>query len=200
MQKYLKERIEIYVQHHLKNFSNLHSSYLQDSPDFIRSIEVLNGENIITEGDILCTIDVSSLYTNICAKDGLAAVQRALVKHSDYSEAKIKLILDLLEVVLVNNIFEFNGELFKQVIGTAMGAKPAPDLANLFMAEIDAEIVRLAENNPKMKLKYFKRFLDDLYFVVNCTTKELHSFLKSINNINPSIQFTIQHTPPYNID
>ena len=61
------------MQHHLKSLSNIHPSYLQDSPDFLRAIEEeINANNLIEDGDILVTVDVSALYTNIPQDAGIA--------------------------------------------------------------------------------------------------------------------------------
>ena len=51
---------------------------------------------------------------------------------------------------------------------------------------------------PNIKIKYFKRFLDDIYIVLNGTTKAAHDFLNNINKIHSDIKFTMQHTVPYN--
>ena len=47
-------------------------------------------------------------------------------------------------ICLKNSIFKFGGKLYKQLIGTAMGIHPAPSYANIFMAKIDDQIVKLA--------------------------------------------------------
>jgi hypothetical protein len=47
------------------------------------------------------------------------------------------LLTDLINLLLKNKIFEFNGDLYKQKIGTAMGTRVAPTMANIFMAKID---------------------------------------------------------------
>ena len=110
-------------------------------------------------------------------------------------------IIRLLEVVLKHNIFEFNKELFIQLIGTAMGSRPAPSYANLFMAQkIDPVILKLAsqlesESDP---IDFFKRFLDDIFMVYTGSIKSLHMFLSELNNIHPSIKFTMSHTTPPN--
>ena len=67
--------------------------------------------------------------------------------------------------------------LYRQIIGTAMGMKPAPDYANIFMAVIDKDILKIAkENENDFKVKFYKRFLDDIYMLFNGTTKKLHEF------------------------
>ena len=79
----ITENIGKYVQVKLKPLSNQHPSYLQDSPDFLRALESLNEENVIEEGDILVTIDVSALYTNIPHDEAIKACKEALDETSD---------------------------------------------------------------------------------------------------------------------
>ena len=109
----------------------------------------------------------------------------------------------MLEIVLRYNIFEFNKELFIQLIGTAMGARPAPSYANIFMAKkIDPLIQELAKNveGGEDPLLFFKRFLDDIFLVYTGCLKNLHMFLSELNNIHPTIKFTMTHTTPRGID
>ena len=110
------------------------------------------------------------------------------------------LLLNLLDLVMRHNIFEFDGELYRQLSGVAMGTRAAPSLANIFCAEIDEEIVKLAEKYndktdiDKNPLLLFKRFLDDMLLLWTGTNADLHKFLSEINNIHPSIKFTATHT------
>ena len=100
-------------------------------------------------------------------------------------------------MVLRYNIFEFNNQLFQQLIGTAMGTKCAPNYSNLFMAKkIDPEIIKLAILHGKgiFPIRLFKRFLDDIIMIWCGSIESLHSFITDINKINPSIQFTLSHT------
>ena len=200
------ENISLYVEHHLKEHANKHPSYLQDSPDFLREIEKLNEMEIIEDGDILVSIDVSGLYTNIPQWEGLDAAKEALEERNDKT-VPTDFLLKLLELVLKHNIFEFNNELFIQIIGTAMGTRPAPSYANIFMAKkIDPKIVTLAyddgqENSAHKQynpVKFFKRFLDDIFILFRGSPQILHSFIEDLNKIHPTIKFTLSHTLPYN--
>ena len=124
---------------------------------------------------MLVTIDVSALYTNIPQEEGLQCVREALYTRKE-PQVPSEYISRLLEVVLKHNIFEFNSEFFLQLIGTAMGARPAPSYANIFMAnKIDPAIIELArqsesESNP---VDLFKRFLDDIFMVYIGSVKSL---------------------------
>ena len=50
--------------------------------------------------------------------------------------------------------------LYRQIIGTAMGSKPAPDYANIFMSTIDEEVLKIAKEN-NITVKFYKRYLDE---------------------------------------
>ena len=43
-------------------------------------------------------------------------------------------------------------------------------------------------------MKFMKRFLDDIVMIWRGSTVDLHKFLNDINNIHPSIKFTMSHT------
>ena len=106
-------------------------------------------------------------------------------------------ILELLDLVLKYNIFEFDGELFLQLIGTAMGTRAAPNVADIFMSYLDADIKKKAHKFAKdnvSPLVFYKRFLDDILMIWLGSHEQLHCFFKEINTINSSIKFTIEHT------
>ena len=83
------------------------------------------------------TVDVTALYTNIPTHGsvgGLQAMEIALQRRTTEEKSKIptRFLVDLLKTVLDGNIFEFDGQLWQQKIGTAMGTKVAPTYACLF--------------------------------------------------------------------
>ena len=50
--------------------------------------------------------------------------------------------------------------------------------------------------NGKSALLFLKRFLDDLFKITQGTTKNLHKSFDEINQIHPSLKFTMTHTSP----
>jgi len=45
-------------------------------------------------------------------------------------------------------------------------------------------------NTAKVKPKYYKRFIDDIFLIVDCDETQFTEFITLMNNQNPSIQFT----------
>ena len=107
----MTENIGLYFEHHTKELANKHPSYLQNKPDFLRTLQELNKKDMIQEGDTLVSVDVAGLYTSIPQDKRLKSVHEALNEKND-KETPSDFILKLFEMVLKYNIFEFNKELF----------------------------------------------------------------------------------------
>ena len=68
-------RISKLVDEHIKQYVPLTESYITDTQHFIKKIKSLGN---IPEGALLCTLDVSSLYTNIPNEEGIKVVESKL--------------------------------------------------------------------------------------------------------------------------
>ena len=165
-----------------------------------KQFEMQQFDLIINE--ILVTIDVSSLYTNISPAEGIEEVRKFLLEREDTS-APTEFLVRMLDQVLGLNIFEFDKKLFLQKIGTAMGTVCAPPYANIYMNKIDKLLKTLAKNlteNGEDPIRLFKRFLDDIFIVWKGTIEELQTFLEEMNSLHPTIKFTAELTSPYRCD
>ena len=98
---------------------------------------------------------------NIPHNDGIHALEEALEDRKN-QDIPSDFLSKLMELILKNNIFEYNEDLFKQLIGAAMGTPPAPSYANIYMARrIDGAIREAAlkygtkENSAIKMLKLF---------------------------------------------
>ena len=103
---------------------------------------IQNSENLPTNSHLV-TIDVTGLYTHIPRDEGVQATREALYRRMDQS-VPTEFIVTLLELLNKWNIFEFNGSLYQQLHGTAMGQTHAPDYADIFMSVIDKKILERA--------------------------------------------------------
>ena len=95
--------------------------------------------------DILVTIDVKSLFTNIPQNEAIQALNRTMEETGIHSMKKL-FISRLTNLVLTKNYFEFNNTLYRQTQGTAMGTRMVPSYANIFMKYIE---LQLTESSPK---------------------------------------------------
>ena len=118
----------------------------------------------VPENCILCTLDVSSLYTNIDADEGLTIVEEELEK-AGQNQPSAKILTCLLGKVLKLNNFTFNQENFIQVKGTAMGTRAAPNFANVYMGRLEEKFVY--QTDWFGSIIDWVRFMDDIFLIWN---------------------------------
>ena len=123
----------------------------------------------------LYTIDVVGLYPNIPHSEGLTSLRRFL-ELRDNKQISSNILKQLAEIVLKNNIFEFDEKDFKQVRATGLGTKFAPSYAILFMADLEEKILNVFEE----KSMIWWRYIDEFFFFVGNMEKNLWKHL-SIN-------------------
>jgi hypothetical protein len=143
--------------------------------------------------------DVVGLYNNILHEEGLESLNEALETRNN-PKVPTDYLIKLMDIILRNNLFDFHEELWRQEIGCAMGTKPAPSYADIFMAKkIDNRIIYLAQaygTNTTNPLTMFKRFLDDIFSIFKGSTKDLHKLFDEMNEMHESIKFTMNHSSP----
>ena len=176
------EKISEFVDYHLKPLVTTIPSFVKDTNDFLHKLTDIDS---LPQNAILVTIDVVGLYPHIPHNEGLDAIRRALDKR-DNQETPTNLIVDLAELVLRNNNFEFDGKHFLQILGTAIGTKMAPAYANLFMDELERRLISQARVKPYVWLRY----IDDVFMIWTGTEEELREFLSFINEAHDTIKFT----------
>ena len=93
----------------------------------------------------------------------------------------------LLRAALSNNYFLFDGSIYQQIDGVAMGSPLGPSLANAFLAHY--EQVWLDECPDEFKPVYYKRYVDNI-FVLFRSPHHLEKFNEYLNTKHANIKFT----------
>ena len=174
-------RIAQYIDSFLAPLSVTHASYVKNTTDFLDKITSITSP----DNCILFTLDVESLYTNIDNIAGLASVKRAFDRTLD-TDRPDREIMELLEISLKYNDFQFKYNFYLQIHGTAMGKVFDPNYANIFM--VDWEENALSSCN-KLRIVYL-RYLDDIFGIWTHGETEFNGFLTILNNQHPSIRVT----------
>lgn len=109
------------------------------------------------------SIDVESLYPSINLDKAIPTIHSYIMEHQEelnIPKPLVWVIFRALNFVLKNNYTEFQGVIYKQVTGTAMGANVAPPFANLYLAiAVDQHMLQTQE------LSFYRRFIDDTILV-----------------------------------
>ena len=161
----LTEKISEFVDSKVRPFVTRLPSYVKDTTDFLNTIQAIH----VPSNHTLMTIDVLLLYTNIPHNEGLDTCRE-----------------HLLQPILNLNYFEFNGVIFHQVSGTAMGTKMAPNYANIFMGQLEKKLIDRYPTKPTLWLRY----IDDVFCVFPGDPTEARAFLHYLNQQHATIKFT----------
>ena len=169
-------------------------SYVKDDMDFLKHIP-----SQISENTILTSFDVTSLYTNIPHSLGIEAIEYWIEKKRNSIDKRFntEFLLQALKIILEENTFCFDGKIYRQIKGTAMGTKVAPTYANLVMGYLEQNLYREVKNQFGNELfeyvkTQWKRYLDDCFVFWNRTPEELDAFHRIVNSLHTSIKFTME--------
>ncbi|CAJ0947475.1 unnamed protein product [Ranitomeya imitator] len=102
-----------------------------------------------------------------------------------------ELIVTLLEFVLTNNYFTFDGKILHQLRGTAMGTPCSPTYANLFLGWWEDNIAFSEQHtNYLAHIDLWVRYIDDIFVIWKGTKEEFGQFMMSLNNNHVGLKFT----------
>ncbi|XP_069983548.1 uncharacterized protein [Penaeus vannamei] len=151
---------------------------------------------------VLASFDVTNLFTNVPLDETIDIIINSLFDKSDVLGFNRMYFKKLLDIATKDIMFWFNGTLYKQIEGVAMGSPLGPTLANIFMCYNESKWL---ENCPiEFKPKHYFRYVDDTLLLFK-SENEVNKFLEYLNNQHPNIKFTCEieqngHLPFLDID
>ena len=116
---FYSENMSSFLDYHFQLLSQRVKFYIKDTNHFLNKIKKTGK---LPEGAILCNMDVVGLYPNIPHGKGLASLYEFLESREN-KQISSDTLAELVEIVLKDNIFEFDEKTFKQKRGTAIGTK-----------------------------------------------------------------------------
>jgi len=146
---------------------------------------------------LLCTIDVTDLYTMIPQVEGVLSLKKML----DYLHLRqinglhVEVILRLARFVMQNNYFSHNGQYYHQIRGGAMGSPLTLTIANCYMFFFEQNIKRQVNNSHGL---YF-RYIDDIFITINWPQRHLLKEIDRWNKFDENIRLsaTISQTADF---
>ena len=150
--------------------------------DFLQKLEKVDN---LTGDEILLTLDVSALYTNIPNEEGTMALRALRIARPTNSQPNNLSLVKLLAQVLSLNNFQFDGKDYFQVGGTAMGTRVAPSYANIFMSDFEEKHIYSYELQTRAWYCY-------IFCIWQYGEDELKRFTNHLNSVHSTIKFTIK--------
>ena len=114
--------------------------------DPLKFVEEVRGEKVYAE-EILVSYDVTSLFTNVPVDETIKILVERAFKNNWFNKTyKLNLkksdLETLLNLAVKHQLFQFDGNLYEQVDGVAMGSPLGPLLANTFMCSLEERLVK----------------------------------------------------------
>ena len=82
--------------------------------------------------------------------------------------------------------FSFDGNIYRQVNGVAMGSPLGPVIANIFMVELEKKVIPTISD----KVSLWYRYVDDTFTFVK--KGEVDNVLRILDNFHNNIKFTFE--------
>ena len=157
--------------------------------DSFKLVDTVKDLNIADQ--TLFSLDVTSLFTNVPLKETIEYLC-AFIQDNDID---VEIPVDDLKILpykCTQNVqFQFNGELYRQVDGVAMGSPLGPLLADVFMAKLENNQLKPAIDRCTL----YRRYVDDILCIADnkvdpmnmlsiSSTYRLHSVQRSINGLS----------------
>ena len=138
----------------------------------------------------MASFDVTSLFTNIPLDETIQIILDQLFSTNrlfqGFSQKELK---DLLNLTVKDCHFFFNGKLYDQIDGVAMGSLLGPLFANIFLSH--HEKIWLENCPTDFKPLFYRRNVDDS-FILFKSHEHIEPFLNYLNSQHPSINFTCE--------
>ena len=134
----------------------------------------------------LVSFDVKSLFTSIPLELAIESVKESLANYSDELPIPKEEVIDLLILCLQSTFFQYDGNFYQQLHGTAMGSPVSVVVAEIVMQRLEEKALATYTNSPPFWFRYVDDTLTSLH------KDEKNNFLEHLNQQNPSIQFTIE--------
>jgi hypothetical protein len=119
------------------------STTIIDGVDLIRRLEKYHTNGYLKPTTLLCTFDITDLYTMLPQEESLNVLMEFL-SHHGYQKVKgvpIGAIRKLAHIVLTENVFIYEKKFYRQILGGAMGSAFTLTLANIFMWKWEKQLV-----------------------------------------------------------
>ncbi|XP_024892886.1 uncharacterized protein LOC112468084 [Temnothorax curvispinosus] len=157
-------------------------SYIKDGWSFVELI----GDVGIGEDDVLISLDVASLFTNIPKDLVLKAIERRWNHISKETKLSRPQFLSAVDLILSSTSFSFNGQIYEQIFGSPMGSPLSPILADMVMEDLETHCLQLLS----FHISFFKRYVDDIFAIV--PRSGIDELLRVFNSYHTRLKFTFE--------
>ena len=189
--------LSTWIDYWLQKVAKTVPTYLKDSKILKKDMEKLGK---IEKNAIIFTADATSMYTNIDTGHGIDTIAAYLHEFANElpDDLPTDLVVEGLEIVMKNANFQFGEKYYEQISGTSMGTPCACSYATIYYGYHErTKIIPTFGTH----LKYFKRFIDDGFGILNIPIENQQTIWKEFEKAWPfgKLEFTF-HKSLHKVD
>ena len=169
-------KLSEYVDSYLKPAAQKSFSFVRDTTHFLKKLKNVRK---IPKNSFMVTMDAHSLYNNIDHEEGAEGCFHTLEKRS-HKVVSSKTLKSMILFILKNNVFRFSNLIYQQIVGTAMGIPISCNFANLFMSEVESNMLNEYETATGIRPFLWLRYIDDVFFLWSDDEESLLKFIKFV--------------------
>ena len=176
---------------------------LNNVDEFLTRLKVFK-ENLPVGASIKqCSYDVESLFTNIPLDRTIEKLVEKIFNEIDRETYNFdgvvfnkESLTRALELCAKDQLFLFNGDIWKQIDGNSMGSPLGPPLANFYVSYLEDNFI---DFNSDISPNFYCRYVDDVYCIFIDNDKCIN-FLDHLNSVSDPLRFTIEEMTDNKLD
>ena len=166
-------------------------SYIKDTYHFKEMLSQVSMQHGFSMG----SLDIVGMFPNIPVKKALEVVREELENDETLSgrtKWKVDDIIKLLEISIETYFKTLDGKIYFQRDGLPIGKSISKPLAGIYMHWFEKTFVFGEDSNFKENIVFWKRQMDDVFFIWKGTKEELELFVWHLNGFEYRVQFTLE--------
>ena len=160
--------------------------HVRNSFEFAEEIS----EKQIPEDNVLFSLDVTSLYTNVPVEYAIDCLKERWNEINKYTTIDCDSFVSAVKLVLESTFFVYRGSTYAQTFGVPMGSPLSPVIANIAMERLEQHCLNELEKN-NINLRVYRRYVDDCFCVA--AEEHINEILNIFNSFHCRLQFTLEN-------
>lgn len=132
----------------------------------------------------MVSYDVRALFPSVPEAEAVVWLKE-WCRGQESSGRGVAAVCGLIDIVVSQKYFQFEGKFYKQLDGVEIGGKISAWVAEITMSRLEMRL--LQQPNPPLQIF---RYVDDYFCILKKDTAEI--FLNRLNDMHPKIQFTYE--------
>jgi len=167
----------------IKEYINLpNKCTVENSNELAQELHKIN----ITENHKIVALDIKDLYVNLPKQEIFQSTIFWLDRNNINKKIKEQ-IIQLLNIIIEPNYFEYNNQFFRPKNGIALGSPISGTLAEIYLQLIEKLYIK--HWIESQEIVYYKRYVDDILIIFDQHRTNETTITSFMNNINEQLGF-----------